>query len=222
MKKKPFQRRKYTRSTLYKTSRRGAIGPPMHWKGALLYSENITSSNLVGGAFQFVWALNDLRKPSYTTLGHQPYGHDQLATMYTSYSVIGCKVDVDHLNQQSTGSLVTLYPCGDDPTYVPFTGALQTNQYVEWPQATTRICGGTEGATNRVKFSRYFDVRKQVVKGYTENNNTADFGVSPAKVVYVAFRTMDSDDPTLQTIGSTSVKLTYYLKARRMAAIPQS
>jgi len=63
----------------------------------LRYADNISqTSGASAGTFGSEWAfrLNSLYDPDYTYTGHQPYGFDQLASLYYSYRVEGVRVRV--------------------------------------------------------------------------------------------------------------------------------
>lgn len=66
----------------------------------LKYAEVVTV-NLGTAAFGTLrMNLNSLYDPNQSGIGHQPYGFDQLATLYNRYRVIGCKYKI---NAISTG-----------------------------------------------------------------------------------------------------------------------
>lgn len=70
-------------------------GPfPMTKTYKLRYTENhILSAGISGiiGTTQ-TYSINDIYDTDLTGAGHQPYGHDTLATIYNRYKVIGCWV----------------------------------------------------------------------------------------------------------------------------------
>lgn len=50
---------------------------------------------------RFVFNLNSIFDPNATGVGHQPYGHDTLATLYNRYRVISCSYRVIAPNASS-------------------------------------------------------------------------------------------------------------------------
>lgn len=50
------------------------------------YCQNVQTS--VTNAYNWQFNLNSIHDPDRTGTGHQPYGHDQLATLYNRYRVI--------------------------------------------------------------------------------------------------------------------------------------
>lgn len=52
------------------------------------YAQNINTS--ASNVYNYKFNLNSIFDPDFTGTGHQPYGHDQLATLYNRYRVIAC------------------------------------------------------------------------------------------------------------------------------------
>jgi len=57
---------------------------------------------------QYVMNLNSLYDPEQSGVGHQPYGYDQLATLYNRYRVIGASWNVVCMKQSSAFCLSAL------------------------------------------------------------------------------------------------------------------
>lgn len=60
---------------------------PQRFITKLKYSEVVSTGATFGN---FAMNLNSLWDPNSTGIGHQPYGFDQLATLYNRYRVISC------------------------------------------------------------------------------------------------------------------------------------
>lgn len=60
---------------------------PQRYICKLKYAEDVTTDGLTG---TWRFNLNSLFDPNQTGTGHQPYGFDQLATLYNKYRVISC------------------------------------------------------------------------------------------------------------------------------------
>jgi len=67
---------------------------PRCLRRTLRYAETISfttgTAGVVGATNVFL--LNSIYDPNSTGVGHQPYGHDQLATWYSKYLVLGARV----------------------------------------------------------------------------------------------------------------------------------
>ncbi|MEO5351369.1 MAG: hypothetical protein H7836_17265 [Magnetococcus sp. YQC-3] len=78
------------------------------------YSETIATSAL--GEYRF--NLNSIFDPNRSGVGHQPYGHDTLQTLYNRYRVISCGYRIQAV-QTATGAPIQLacQPANEQLTY---------------------------------------------------------------------------------------------------------
>lgn len=60
---------------------------PQRYICKMKYSENVSTSAV---APTYAFNLNSIFDPNRTGIGHQPYGHDTLFTLYNRYRVISC------------------------------------------------------------------------------------------------------------------------------------
>lgn len=74
------------------------------------YSENFNLPGVGGGRYAF--NLNSIFDPNLSATGHQPYGHDTLATLYNRYRVISCKWVLNFYNG-STNVMVATMPANE-------------------------------------------------------------------------------------------------------------
>lgn len=74
----------------------------------LKYNENFTMPAAVGGLQTYSFNLNSLFDPNRVAGGHQPYGFDQLATVYNRYRVISCSYTIKCISSTQTVNLVAL------------------------------------------------------------------------------------------------------------------
>ena len=70
------------------------------------------------------------------TGGHQPYGHDTLATMYNRYKVLGCRVQLVFTTPGAANDMICVMAPSSN-TSSGMTG-LQLYAVQEWPQS---VCG---------------------------------------------------------------------------------
>lgn len=63
----------------------------------MTYCDEITVPNRDAGSAPYTFRLNSIFDPDFTGTGHQPRGHDQYATIYQKYCVVGAKVLVEPL-----------------------------------------------------------------------------------------------------------------------------
>lgn len=68
------------------------IGPlwdpfPARASALMRYSTNITLSPITGAPASYLFRCNSIFDPDYTSVGHQPYGHDTYESIYNHYRV---------------------------------------------------------------------------------------------------------------------------------------
>lgn len=77
------------------------------------YSQAVQTN--VGSAYNYQFNLNSIYDPDRTGTGHQPYGHDTMATLYNRYRVISCS----YVLQAYSGDAIRFgcVPQNDPTTY---------------------------------------------------------------------------------------------------------
>jgi len=96
-KRKRFRPRR-ARTTYLKTF-------PKQMAVKLTYCDTIAIPNTDTGTADYRFRLNSIFDPDMTGGGHQPRGHDQWATIFSKYCVIGAKVKVEPIySSSSTGA----------------------------------------------------------------------------------------------------------------------
>ena len=93
-KRRRTQRPRRARNTFLKTF-------PKSMAVKLTYCDVITVPNTDTGTAAYRFRLNSIFDPDYTGGGHQPRGHDQWASIYSKYCVIGAKVKVEPIYSSS-------------------------------------------------------------------------------------------------------------------------
>lgn len=73
---------------------------PQRYICKMKYADTISLGTATSGSYEF--NLNSVFDPNRTGVGHQPYGHDQLATLFNRYRVIGCSYHVSFPSVTST------------------------------------------------------------------------------------------------------------------------
>lgn len=93
------KRRTKGRRLFKRKSRRRLIrGFPKKLCVAMKYVTDITVPSHEDGAAPYIFRLNSIYDPDVSSGGHQPYGHDEYASIYSKYCVIGAKVKVEILS----------------------------------------------------------------------------------------------------------------------------
>lgn len=83
-----------TRPSTYNTN----IGLPLTKRVKLSYYESVGLTSTSGIPSKYTFNLSSIFDPDVTGVGHQPYGHDQWATLYKHYTVTSAKISVKWSN----------------------------------------------------------------------------------------------------------------------------
>lgn len=172
------------------------------------YTGNIgtTTSTLVG---QYEFRASSVYDPDYTaSMGdHQPMGHDQMATLYSRYRVVGLGVKVTFTNlTASSHSTVGIIPLRSGQIASPPTNLTAC---VEQQGAIVRSVGYDDDVTLRLYF------RPWQIEGITKNKYMNDsiysalVGSNPGSqpCILLFWQNMDGSTSTGHNI---TVELTYY------------
>lgn len=147
----------------------------------LPYQELIETSTTTTGVSGYTFAVNSIYDPNVSGTGHQPLGHDQLATLWERYTVFGVKYDIKAVNMSSTPCRVCTVVYDSSHTFTTFEDAS------EQPKASkTMILGGSNGGNDVLTFEGYIStaaaagVPKTVIRD--DDLWSASFGANPAKM----------------------------------------
>lgn len=175
----------YRRKRIYK---RKTTGPfkrfvrmdpfPASMKCKLTYTHTSgLSSGTVGviGTEQ-VFRLNSLYDPDFTGSGHQPYGFDQVSSLYKHYQVYGVKVSVTCTDPTLDANYVAAMFQPSTATYT--LAGKDQDQVRENPLAITRVLNNTGSQITR--FSQYFPIYK--LEGITPVQYSASMDLYSADV----------------------------------------
>lgn len=89
--KRRFNRRPKSLANKFTVHNKPSYGPiAPRFIGMLKYQEDLSVTVSANSPNDFVFNLNSIHDPNYTGTGHQPYGHDTLATLYNRYRVYSC------------------------------------------------------------------------------------------------------------------------------------
>lgn len=110
--RKMVKKRNYRRGQRTTNVNRGLKPVAARYITKMKYSEAYTLN--VGNSYTQVMNLNSLYDPNSTGVGHQPYGFDQLATLYNRYRVIATSYVVNAYNG-SNAIRYGVLPCNELP-----------------------------------------------------------------------------------------------------------
>ena len=124
-----------------------------------------------------IFRANSIHDPNQTGIGHQPYGHDQVAALYNHYVVLGSKITVTYITE-STNSINGGVMCGialKDDTNVE--GNFDTIREAKFSKY--RIVNFNKTATLKHWFSS-----KKFFSGFARDKLRTAFGSNPAEEAY--------------------------------------
>ena len=191
------------------------------------YATNVKTAG-VGDPFH-VFRMNSIYDPDQTGVGHQPYGHDQLAEIYSRYRVNGFKYEIWGTNNSSGTN------CALQIHAVPYNGTadpaffVSSIQAMEIPNSKTgcTTAGGTTAAVGgeACYLSGYIDLA--TFTGRSKSQYKADdryqatMGTNPAEEMtfFVGGSSMDTGQ---WADGAFTVKLTYFVECFDSKGLPTS
>lgn len=168
------------------------------------------------------YRLNSLYDPDKTGVGHQPYGFDQMSSLYNAYKVSGVLVDLKvhaTTSNVSFGVMIT-NPTGTTQSIAGLTSA----QVGEKAMARSFFVPDTGTQTKRIKFflplNEIFNLTKEQYRVDVDQSSALTSG-NPASEVELQFAVADiSGGSTANAI--TEITLTYYSTFYDRIVQPQS
>lgn len=158
---------------------------PTNFFTKMVYCQKLTLSTPLSAysVYRFQSSLHD---PDLTGTGHQPYYHDQWATMYKNYRVHGFRYRLQFVNTGSYPAWVAVLHCPNDHS----TGSSIETE-MEKPAGRKRmLLGAANSPSAKRTVSGYLSVRK--LEGLSKAEFAgheayeAGFGSNPARVVKLA------------------------------------
>lgn len=189
----------------------------------LNYVETFTMTAGAGTIFgsEQIMALNGMYDPNYLTGGHQPYGFDQMATMYGKYKVNAVKFQLVVTDPSADG--VVLGAMVQPPDEIYTLAGKGLDEVAEKTQAVTRTINDSGSQT--VIINQYCPMPKLI--GITQTQFKADLdrysaliSANPTKLPFLRFAVAD-----LNSVGSAvkvRCKMTFYATFFQRKVLNQS
>lgn len=145
------------------------------------YSDSIQATGPgLGGLTQFTFNLNSIQDPNRTGIGHQPYGHDTLSTIYNRYRVIKCKYVISAIATGGTSGnqygIVAALPANEVTNVTGGVNEVQENPRCQFitqaPSAPLKVLKGTvdiPSLVGRTRSQYMADDRYQATYGSSPN-----------------------------------------------------
>lgn len=192
-KKRNYKRRKYNKVNKYNTILKAPSGIPEKLYVKLRYYDQF---NQTAGAFtNRIHRLNSLYDPDYTGVGSQAYYRDQLSTLYEKYQVYGAKVWINFCNDSTQSVNLAIYasPSYSNPAWF--------KEAAEFPYSKVALLALD---TDKLKFQRYYWVKKIWGKALKDDNFWASYNADPTNGTYLHVCTENSD-------GTTAIDIHYQI-----------
>lgn len=165
------------------------------YHGFLKYTDYFAVTGSTGSTGTQQYNLNSIYDPDLTGTGHQPYGRDTLATLYSQYRVMSCSYKFRFAGTSSNivHCCITAWPTSGSPTT-----ALMA---YEIPNSNCRTILFPTDGIQVMKGKIYLPkLNGQTKTEYlAEDSNSAVVGASPTSLNYLSFQMSD--------IGSSSVTI---------------
>lgn len=183
----------------------------------LKYNAQFSITATGGAQTAHIFKINSIFDPDLTLVGHQPYGRDQLATLFTYYQVYRCSWRIWAINTSatSTGSsnttgVVVVVPSTESSV----TGTPGYPGNLEMPRAVVKLINNNDDAGRAVvwKGSIHMANLFNIPKGqfYGEGEYGALMTSDPAQLAYLHVLMSNADANT--TSVKFMVQLTYDCK----------
>lgn len=233
-KKSKSYSRKYNKKRSYRRKRRKffkkrkpisrQLGLGTSHTARLRYCAEINLNPVSGGMASHVFRANDLFDPDVTSVGHQPYGFDQLMALFNHFTVIGSTCKVQQYNSSTTsvnpawlGIMLT-----DDGTRV--STSVDVNHLLESYGAGNVIGVGWVGAPNgssiENKVFKSFSAKKFFKKNAIigSADYRGDSSASPNEAAYyeVYCAAIGSNDPGLIQLLVTIEYIAVFTEPKRV------
>lgn len=198
---------------------------PDHRIVKMAYSETITLDAPSGGFGTHIFRATSVNDPDYTGLGHQPFGHDTLSSMYEKYIVLGAVAKCTVMNTNN-GITDGLFLCGSVEQNPGVPAAAGLHHWIEGKVGPYKIIAPASTVGNkalgsiRLKYSprKTWGIKDPMDIGHLK----AAIGTNPSENAHfvfavAAFRGLDN--PTAVTCHVT---LNYIVKYFERKMVDQS
>ncbi len=161
------------------------------------------------------YALNDVRDPDITGLGHQPLGFDQWMAFYQFFEVLGSQIKLKGLNESNTVSWqIACYPAIQTPS-------LTISAAKEQPYVSYRFQAGAATGNQIMRMRKYMSVRKLEGRSTASINFTGTASSSPSSLRFWVIQIASVNQASTINV-QLDVELTYYVKLFRRINLSQS
>lgn len=225
--KRTYRKRRINRKKMYKKMKRGAttlvnasgLSPiPSRYITKMKYAQSVTLSGT--GAQVYQWNLNGIWSPSRTggPGSHQPYGYDQLATLYNRYRVFATRYVVTAISDNFNIQYAVL---PSNNTLPPITNVSEARENPRCQYAVQNPGGTLKKITGKVSLP--------ALTGRTKAQYMADdsyqsiINLNPTEIMTLGVYTQGLNDDTGSEMSRTiNILLEYYVEFFDPISLDQS
>lgn len=126
-----------------------------------------------------VFRGNSVYDPDYATGGHQPYGMEQMVSLYNSYTVIATSAILTISNEDAHTTIRAHLGVLNKNT----ASLMQSNTYQETPRVKTALVNGNQVKTMKIRFNP--NKLLGITKPLTSEEVTQSISSNPNEVPYI-------------------------------------
>lgn len=195
-------------------------GPiPNRYSTKIKYADCHSMGLAAGSSNAIVYRANGLYDPYLTGTGHQPYGFDTLMSLWQTFKVKWCSIEVSFANQDTAATAAC--NVGIVPIYGSSTARTTPGSYREYPNCVWKVIAPSCGVW---KIRSFVDIRR------ITGTPVSDFDVNfqgtaagdPAEQVYWHIFAEPVNGTADITNVSISVNLVYYTEFFEPVTLGQS
>lgn len=167
---------------------------------------------------QYAIRMNGMYDPDYTGVGHQPYGFDELSTLYLSYVVKACKIVI--ANAPNGAIHMTIRPASTASDTSSGNDVLAAE--AERPNClTATICPASAGQSRFMKY--YSKISKVAGKKITRNSEDYLGSYNSDPTIQPFYHIVQQNiDRATSTTNKMVVSVTYYCQWFKRRTYTQS
>lgn len=190
-------------------------GIPTFVKTKQVYFERVLVGDAVLSPASHAWRLNSTFDPNFTGGGSQPKGRDVMAGIYNSYTVTGCKYNIQFVSNTAVKTLVGALVTTDASISTTF-DTMKEIMETKSPYCKKRMLYASNDSVKQEKVSitGYVPMSKfaHQTQGSLSDQFTAGVGANPTINVLAHVWAINEDGSAVASGGVTvRMFLTYYV-----------
>lgn len=194
------------------TGKQNEFGFPQEMKVKLRYVDSFPLTSTTGGITSTTFRMNSLFDPDFTYTGHQPYGFDQWAALYTTYVVLGSKLTTTWSPVTEPGTLGTTgfgpWNVGTNPNATGTVSASNPTLNQESQFADCKVLGGKQGCNNIVQTVATYSPTKDLGLDPYDDTVSAGTGSNPSRAYYATNWVNDLNGTTSVVMMKVEIEFT--------------